>query len=134
LRWGAGFQCPGCGAAVSWRTKRGLWVCASCERQTSVTAGTIFDKTRTPLRTWFATIWYVTNQKTGVSALGLQRVMGCSYETAWAHLHKLRRAMIRPGRDRLQGEVEADETYVGAEEKELGGRSTMNKAIVAIAI
>jgi transposase-like protein len=121
LRWGEGFRCPTCDGSRAWRTKRGLWVCTGCERQTSVTAGTIFDKTRTPLRTWFATAWHVTGQKTGVSALGLQRVMGFGYETAWAHLHKLRRAMVRPGRDRLHGGVEVDETYVGGEEEGRGG-------------
>ena len=77
-------------------------VCASCRRETSVTAGTIFAGTRQPLETWFAACWNVTNQKLGVSALGLQRVLGLgSYETAWAMLHKLRRAMVRPGRERL---------------------------------
>ena len=134
LRWPDGFRCPSCGGARAWRTNRGLWVCAGCQRQTSVTAGTIFDKTRTPLRTWFATVWHVTGQKTGVSALGLQHVMGFSYETAWAHLHKLRRAMVRPGRDRLRGDVEVDETYVGGEEQGRVGRSTLKKAIVVIAI
>lgn len=133
LRWPEGFRCPRCGSDSAWRTGRRLWVCASCQRHTSVTAGTIFEKTRTPLRTWFATAWYVTNQKVGVSALGLQGAMGCSYETAWAHLHKLRRAMVRPGRDRLQGEVEVDETCVGGEE-ERGGRFTLKKGIVLIAI
>lgn len=136
LRWSEGFRCPRCRGDAAWRTGRGLWVCRTCQRQTSVTAGTIFDKTRTPLRTWFATVWYVTNQKLGVSALGLKQVMGfASDETAWAHLHKLRRAMVRPGRERLRGEVEVDETYVGGEE-EGGrlGRSTLKKAIVAIGI
>jgi transposase-like protein len=72
------------------------------------------DKTRTPLRSWFAAVWYLTNQKYGVSALGLQRVLGLgSYQTAWAMLHRLRRAMVRPGRERLSGVVEVDETYVG---------------------
>jgi hypothetical protein len=78
-----------------------------------VTAGTIFDKTRTPLRVWFAAAWYVTSQKHGVSALGLQRVLGLnSYQTAWAMLHRFRRAMVRPDRDLLSGAVEVDETYV----------------------
>ena len=69
-----------------------------------MTAGTIFHRTRTPLSTWFAAIWFVTSQKNGMSALGLQRVLGfASYETAWAWLHKLRRAMVRPDRDLLAG-------------------------------
>ncbi len=71
--------------------------------------GTIFDKTRTPLRVWFSAAWYVTNQKNGVSALGLQRVLGLgSYETAWTMLHRLRRAMVRPGREKLHGLVGVD--------------------------
>ena len=76
--------------------------CRSCRGRTSVTAGTIFQDTRKPLRTWFLAMWFITSQKNGVSALGLQRVLGLgSYETAWTWLHKLRRAMIRPGRDCL---------------------------------
>lgn len=89
-------------------------MCCACRYQSTVTAGTVFDKTRTPLRTWLAAAWYVTNQKYGVSALGLQRVLGLgSYQTAWAMLHRLRRAMVRPGRERLNGKVEVDESYVG---------------------
>ena len=99
LRWPDGFICPGCQWTGEPRvTLRGLFQCRSCQRQTSVTAGTIFQDTRKPLRTWFMAMWYVINQKNGVSALGLQRVLGfSSYETAWTWLHKLRRAMVRPG-------------------------------------
>ena len=83
-------------------------MCKDCGHQSTVTAGTIFDKTRTPLRVWLAAAWYLTNQKQGVSALGLQRVLGLgSYQTAWAMLHRFRRAMVRPDRDRLKGVVEA---------------------------
>jgi hypothetical protein len=114
LRWPGGFVCPGCGWGQFWRTGAGLWMCRQCERKTSVTAGTIFHRTRTPLSTWFAAIWFITSQKNGMSALGLQRVLGFgSYETAWAWLHKLRRAMVRPDRERLSGVVELDETLVG---------------------
>lgn len=78
--------------------------------------GRIFQDTRTPLPVWFRAMWHVASQKTGTSALGLQQVLGLgSYETAWTWLHKLRRAMVRPGRDRLAGQVEVDETYLGAE-------------------
>ena len=96
---------------------RGLWMCRSCGRQTSVTAGTIFHRSHYPLRTWFAAMWFVCAQKNGVSALGLQRVLGFgSYETAWAWLHKLRRAMVRPDRELLGGQgvsVEMDQTFIG---------------------
>jgi transposase-like protein len=92
-------------------------MCRQCRHQSTVTAGTLFDKTRTSLRTWFAAVWYVTNQKHGVSALGLQRVLGVgSYQTAWTLLHRLRRAMVRQDRTRLTGTVEVDETYVGITE------------------
>ena len=84
-----------------------------------MTAGTIFQDTRLPLRTWFRTMWWVTSQKNGASALGLQSILGLgSYRTAWALLHKLRRAMVRPGRERLSGRVEVDETYVGGAEED----------------
>lgn len=80
-------------------------------------------------------MWYVTNQKFGVSALGLQHVLGFgSYETAWTWLHKMRRAMVRPGRDRLGGSVEVDETYVGGVEEGVHGRETHKKSIVVIAV
>jgi transposase-like protein len=109
--------------------------CTSCRRQTSVTAGTIFEGTRKPLRTWLQAMWYVTNQKFGGNALGLQRAVGFgSYQTAWTWLHKMRCAMIRPGRDRLSGAVEVDETYVGGDETGVHGRETYKNAIVAIAI
>ena len=133
LRWPSGFQCPGCGSAKAWPLRTGRWQCAGCGRQTSVTAGTIFQDTRTPLRTWFRAIWWVTSQKTGTSAVTLQHVLGLgSYQTAWAWLHKLRRAMVRPGRDRLTGHVEVDETLLGG----LGGgrgRAAAKKALVVVA-
>ena len=136
LRWPSGFTCPHCGArGKAWRTKRGLFHCASCQGQTSVIAGTIFEGTRKPLRLWFLAMWFVTSQKHGANAMGLQRVLGLrSYETAWAWLHKLRRAMVRPRRDRLKGSVEVDESYVGGEEEGVAGRYTETKAIVVIAV
>jgi transposase-like protein len=135
LRWPSGFRCPRCTASDSWRTGRGLFKCRRCRVQTSVTAGTLFDRTHKPLRTWFLAMWFVTSQKYGASALGLQRVLGLgSYETAWTWMHKLRKAMIRPVRDRLSGIVEVDETYVGGEEQGAAGRLTEKKAIVVIAI
>lgn len=136
LRWPDGFQCPYCRSQRAGPTGRdGLMQCVGCRRQTSVTVGTIFEGTRTPLRIWFRAMWWVTNQKHGMSALGLQRALGLgSYQTAWGWLHKLRRAMVRPGRDRLSGRVEVDETYVGGVEKGAHGRATESKAIVAIAV
>jgi hypothetical protein len=104
LRWPEGVVCRACGGRRGWRTGAGRWwVCAGCSLKTSVTAGTIFDKTRTPVQTWFAAAWFVTSQKHGLSALGLQRALGLgSYQTAWMILHRLRAAMVRPGRERLR--------------------------------
>jgi len=134
LRWPTGFRCPSCGAAKAWSVRSGLWQCAGCGHQASVTAGTIFQDTHTPLTVWFRAMWWVTAQKNGVSALGLQRVLGLgSYQTAWAWLHKLRRAMVRPGRDRLTGTVEVDETYLGGREAGGRGRQMGKKALVAVA-
>ena len=98
------------------------------------TAGTIFQDTRKPLVDWFRAMYWVTTQKNGASALGLQRVLGLgSYKPAWTWLHKLRRAMVRPGRDCLAGAIEVDETYVGSPEEGKRGRQTETKAIVAVA-
>ncbi len=135
LRWPTGFCCPHCGVVGEPWAMAGGWLrCRTCRRETSVTAGTIFEGTRKPLRTWFLAMWFVTSQKNGVSALGLQRALGLgSYETSWTWLHKLRRAMVRPGRDRLVGEIEADETYVGGPEEGKRGREVESKAIVAVA-
>jgi transposase-like protein len=108
--------------------------CSSCSYQSSVTAGTIFQDTRKPLTLWFRAMWAVTSQKNGASAIGLQRVLGLgSYKTAWTWLHKLRRAMVRPGRDRLCGCVEVDETFYGGEEQGVRGRQTENKSLIVIA-
>jgi transposase-like protein len=97
-------------------------------------AGTIFQDSKLPLTIWFRAMWQLTSQKNGVSALGLQRVLGLgSYKTAWTMLHKLRRAMVRPGRDRLQGVVEVDEAYWGGEEENVRGRQTHEKALIAVA-
>lgn len=135
LRWPDGFVCPGCGSTKGWRIADGRFSCAGCARKVSVTAGTILHRTRTPLTTWFAAAWYLTNQKYGASALGLERALGLgSYKTAWTMLHKYRTAMVRPGRDRLSGDVEVDESYVGGEETGVRGRQTEKKAIVAIAV
>ncbi|MEA1867287.1 MAG: IS1595 family transposase [Thermodesulfobacteriota bacterium] len=135
VRWPSGFQCPRCGSrSQPWITARGYLHCRTCQGEISVTAGTMFERLRKPLRDWFLAIWFVSSQKQGVSALGLQRVLGLvSYQTAWTWLHKLRRVMVRPGRDRLTGAVEVDETYVGGPEEGVHGRETEGKAIVVVA-
>ena len=146
LRWPQGFVCPRCGEACeAHQVSRARLMCRHCRYQGTVTAGTIFDKTRTSLRSWFAAVWYITNQKQGVTALGLQRVLGMgSYQTAWMMLHRLRRAMIRPGRERLNGVVEVDESFVGRsaankrrvgkQAKRLADQYNMRRSIIAIAV
>lgn len=99
VRWPEGYQCFRCQSkAPPWITSRGYLHCRQCGGEISITAGTVFERTGKPLRVWFQAIWLVTSQKHGTSALGLQRVLGLgSYQTAWSWLHKLRRAMVRPG-------------------------------------
>jgi len=133
LRWPEGFVCPRCGTADVWRTTRGRLVCRGCRHQASVTAGTIFQDTHKPLVLWFRAVWHVVGQKNGASAVSVQDILGLgSYSTAWTWLHKLRRAMVRPGRDRLRGRVEMDETFVGGPEGDVG-RRTEHKSIVLVA-
>ncbi len=137
LRWPDGYHCVRCASCEPpWVTKRGYLHCRDCQGEVSATAGTVFERTHHPLRTWFLAMWFMTSQKHGVSALGLKRVLGLgSYQTAWAWLHKLRRAMVRPGRGRLHGRVEVDETYVGGTERgSKRGRGAEKKEIVVIAV
>jgi hypothetical protein len=101
-----------------------------------VTAGTIFHRTRTPLTVWFKACWLFATGKDGISALSLKRTLEIgSYQTAWAMLQRLRRVLIRPGRERLSGIVEVDETYIGGDEPGLrGGRARGKKVLVAVAV
>jgi transposase-like protein len=134
LRWPDGFVCPACGGRQGLAIRRHLWRCGACRLETSVMAGTVFQDSKLPLTVWFRAMWQVTSQKNGMSALGLQRVLGLgSYKTAWAMLHKLRRAMVRPGRERLRGVVEVDETYWGGEEEGVPGRGAVDKALIVVA-
>jgi transposase-like protein/ribosomal protein L37AE/L43A len=136
-RWPDGFICPACGGRdAGAKTRRHLWVCTACGRQTSITAGTVMHKTRLPLRTWFWASYLVSTFHPGISAKQLQRQLGVGcHETAWAMLHKLRGAMVAPERDPLKGEVEIDEFFLGGHEEGLkGGRQHGKKALVGIAI
>jgi len=134
LRWPNGFKCPHCLHEKAWETSRRLYHCAKCGYESSVTAGTIFQSTRKPLTLWFRALWYVTNQKQGISALGLQRTLGIgSYHTAWEWLYRLRHAMVRPGRDRISGILEVDETYLGGKKPGKRGRGAAGKTLVLVA-
>ncbi|MEC5181908.1 IS1595 family transposase [Arthrobacter sp. CG_A4] len=136
LRWPGGFVCPDCGHTGGWRLADGRFECSGCQARTSTTAGTIFDRTRTPLTVWFTVCWLFASGKDGISALSLQRTLEIgSYQTAWAMLHRLRSVLVRPGRDRLSGTVEVDETFIGGEEPGLrGGRARGKKVLTGIAV
>jgi transposase-like protein len=136
LRWPDGFTCPRCDHAGGWRLGDGRIECGGCHKRTSLTAGTIFDKTRTPLTVWFHACWLFATAKDGISAQHLQRALEIgSYQTAWAMLGRLRSVLVRPGRDRLAGTVEVDETYIGGDEPGLrGGRQRGKKVLTAIAV
>jgi len=135
LRWPEGFVCPACNACVTpWNESRGRIACPACRHQTSITAGTIFDKTRTALTTWFEVAWHVTAAKNGMSAKTLERTLGVSYRVAWTILRRFRVTMVNVDRKPLCGEVEVDETLVGGV-KHGGkrGRGT-SKSVVVIAV
>lgn len=135
VRWPDGFVCPRCLARAAWRTGGGAFRCRGCTATVSLTAGTAFHRSRIPLRLWYRAIWWVTNQKTGISAMGLQRLLGLpSYQTAWTMMHKLRRAMVRPDREKLTGDVEVDETLVGGHRPGKHARQAKNIVIIAAEI
>lgn len=135
LRWPEGFICPACKqASIPWNANRDRLICPICRHQTSVTAGTIFDKTRTPLKTWFEAAWHVSTAKSGMSAKTLERTIGTSYKVAWMMLHRFRVAMVNNERSQLSGIVEVDESFVGGETHGgKRGRGT-GKSIVVIAV
>lgn len=136
LRWPEGFICPKCGGDKSWKVREVLYECTKCKYQASVLAGTIFQDTRKPLQSWFTAIWWITTQKYGASAEGLQQILGLlSYETAWTWLHKIRKAMVNPNRAKLSGNVEIDEAYVGGVNTGgKSGRGSENKTLVVAAV
>ncbi|MGH3448452.1 MAG: IS1595 family transposase [Nocardioidaceae bacterium] len=135
LRWPEGFVCPWCASVLGWRAPDGRWRCGGCDRRVSVTAGTIFHRTRTPLTVWFSTAWHLCSTKVGLSAAQLQQEMQLgSYQTAWAMLHRYRTVMVRPGRDRLSGEVEVDESFLGGPEPGVPGRGALGKVLFAGAV
>ena len=135
LRWPDGFSCPHCGSGVAWRLADGRYSCGGCKRRVSVTAGTIFHGTRTPLTVWFDAAWLMMTSKSGTSALNLHRVLGLgSYQTSWAMLHRYRDVMVVPAREKLSGAVEMDETFIGGVKPGKRGRGAAGKVLVVGAI
>ena len=136
VRWPRGFICPRCkGRRSSFIETRKLWQCSACRHQVSLTAGTVFQGTRTPLRKWFLAIFFMARHKQGISALQLQRDLGLgNYQTAWTMMHKLRSGLAKRPHQLLRGDVEADETYIGGARSGKRGRGAANKSMVAVAV
>src|SRR5438067_7665801 len=135
-RWPVGCVCPKCGNRWSCELANlNRWECAGCRYQGSLTAGTVLHNTKTPLTVWFWAAYLMTTDKRGLSALLLQRQLGLGrYETAWVMLHKLRRAMVNASRERLHGEVELDDTWIGAEQAGLRGSRQLKDRKAALVL
>jgi len=135
FRFPEGYSCRKCQHNEYWLNKRGIMVCKSCRNELSITSGTIFHRSKLPLVIIFRALWWMVAQKNGVSAIGLQRILGLgSYRTAWAWLHKFRRLMVFPGRNKLSGKIEVDETLVGGKKVGKRGRGAEGKSLVVIAV
>jgi len=135
IRWPDGFICPVCASINHWKKTKGRFECIDCHAETSVTNGTIFHKSTKPLLIWFHAIWWIVAQKNGVSAKGLQKVLGLgSYKTSWAWLHKFRRLMVLNGRSKLKGTVEVDEVLLGGKKSGKRGRGAEGKSLIAVAV
>jgi transposase-like protein len=134
-KWPLGFVCEECGYTEYWTLSRKRIKCKHCSFLITITANTIFDQSNKPLTMWFRAIWWMIAQKNGVSATGLQNILGIgSYKTAWIWLHKLRTLMVLPSREKLTGIVEVDETFVGGASEGKRGRGSGNKTLVIIAV
>jgi transposase-like protein len=135
VRWPNNFVCPVCASIIHWKKTKGRYECKDCNAETSVTSGTIFHKSTKPLFIWFRAIWWMVAQKNGVSAIGLQRILGLgNYQTSWTWLHKFRRLMVLSSRSKLSGVVEIDETFVGGKKPGKRGRGAEGKSVVVIAV
>lgn len=135
LRWPSSFKCQSCGNEGWWLTSRLYACCTKCQRQQSLKSGTMLQGSRFPLKTWFQVAWNTCEQKNGISALGLQRAVGFgSYHTAWEWLHRMRQAMVQPGRNKLNGEVEVDEAFIGGVKAGKRGRGAAGKTLIMVAV
>ena len=135
IRWVQGFICPTCGSIRYWKKNKGRIECRDCKTESTVTNGTIFHKSTKPLLIWFHAMWWMVAQKNGVSAKGLQKILGLgSYQTAWTWLHKFRRLMVLDGRSKLRGVVEVDEVFLGGKTSGKRGRGAEGKSLIAVAV
>ena len=135
LRFPKGYSCRKCQHSEYWLNNRGIMVCKNCKDELSITSGTIFHRSKLPLVVIFRALWWMIAQKNGVSAVGVQRVLGLgSYRTAWVWLHKFRRLMVFPDRNKLSGKIEVDETLVGGKRSGKRGRGAEGKSLVVIAV
>lgn len=134
-KWEDGFICPHCKHNEYWNQTRRRLCCRKCRTKISILSGTLFEQSNKPLVLWFRVIWAMLVQKNGMSALGLQKLMGFgSYQTAWAWLHKLRTVAVLPDRAKLSGRVEVDETLLGGKHAGKRGRGAAGKILIAVAV
>lgn len=114
MRWQTGFQCPKCGGRHSYRLSNGLYQCAQCRRQMSVTTGTVLHRSHVRLTIWFLAFYLVCYDKRGISAVQLSHQVGVTYKTAWYMLKRIRTAMgQRDATHKLEGIIEFDDAYFG---------------------
>ena len=134
VKWPDGFICSKCGHQSYWISSKHIYICTRCESHFSLTADTIMHDTKKPITYWFKAMWWFTTRRSGVNAINLQELLGCSYTTAWSWLQKLRRCTIRKDREKLSGKVEVDEFFVGGQKPGKRGRGSNGKSIVVAAV
>lgn len=140
IRWPDGVTCPRCGSqSVSYISTRHNWECKGCKKHFSVKVGTIFEDSALPLKKWLPAMWLIASAKNGISSYEIHRALGVTQKTAWFMLHRIRLAMQNGTLEKITGEVEADETFVGGlakfmhkdkEEERIVGRGAVGKDIV----
>lgn len=128
-------MCPHCSCETAWWDSRSRYRCQGCQKQVSVTSGTVLHRTRIPLTVWFEAAWLITASKTGVSAAHLHRVLPVSsYQSTWTLLSKFRQVMTTAESRKLEGRVEVDETFFGGPRPGVKGRGALGKTLVAGAV
>lgn len=133
IRWKNGFDCPYCHNTACWKMTDGNYRCTKCRKKTSIISGTLFQDSKKSILLWFRAMWLLTNQKQGLNAVSLKNTLGFgNYESAWLWMHKLRTAMVRKDRDKLSGNVEIDEIYLGGERPGNRGRGAFGKTLILV--